>query len=160
MIENINWVISFELWNVADFEILGIKIKFADPPDRPWYEREIDRPYLDVHKPGTSEDKMKKEKEGKSKKTKKEKTKKRRRRSSSSYSSSSDDSDYEAKKKAKLAKLRQERLEREKSEKMREFDLLHPEVKAAREAAKKKNHEQAYHNQFNPMFAKQNRFKK
>lgn len=160
MIENINQVRFRKSYNISDFEISGIKIKFADPPDKPWYEREIDRPYLDVHKPGTSEDKKEKEKEEKSKRKKKEKKKKRRRRSSSSSSSSSDDSDHEAKKKAKLAKLRQERLEREKLEKRREFDLLHPEVKAARETAKKKEHEQAYHNQFNPMFAKQNRFKK
>uniref|UniRef100_A0A914ZAF4 CBF1-interacting co-repressor CIR N-terminal domain-containing protein n=1 Tax=Panagrolaimus superbus TaxID=310955 RepID=A0A914ZAF4_9BILA len=135
---------------------LGIKIKFADAPDAPWYERRPDRPYLEKEEVLKEKEKERKAKEEKERREKKKKKKERKRRRSKSL----DDSDSEERKKAKLAKLREERLQREREEKRREFDLLHPEVKQAREEAKKKQMETSYSSQFNPHIARQNKYRK
>uniref|UniRef100_A0AC35GVD7 CBF1-interacting co-repressor CIR N-terminal domain-containing protein n=1 Tax=Panagrolaimus sp. PS1159 TaxID=55785 RepID=A0AC35GVD7_9BILA len=135
---------------------LGIKIKFGDPPEMPWYEKRPNRPYLEreeIDKEKEAEKRMKEEKERKEKKKKKKERKRKR-------SKDSDDSDSEERKKAKIAKLREERLQREREEKRRQFDLLHPEVKQAREEAKKKQMETSYSSQFNPHIARQNKYKK
>ena len=72
----------------------------------------------------------------------------------------SNSEDEAERKKAKLAKLREERLQREREEKRRAFDILHPEVKQAREDAKKREMETQYSNQFNPHIARQNKYKR
>ena len=135
---------------------LGIKIKFGDPPDQAWYEKAPERPYLQREEVAKEREKERKEKEANEKKERKRKKKERRRKRSKSLSDSEDEAE---RKKAKLAKLREERLQREREEKRREFDLLNPEVKQAREEAKRRQMETTYSSQFNPHLAKQNKYK-
>uniref|UniRef100_A0A7E4VGE9 Cir_N domain-containing protein n=1 Tax=Panagrellus redivivus TaxID=6233 RepID=A0A7E4VGE9_PANRE len=143
---------------------LGIKIKFGELTDKPWYDRPIERPYLERDVPGPIE-KRREEREAEEKRLKKEKKHKKKEKKRQKQRFESDDSDdsetKERRKKAKLAELREERLARERAEKRREFDIMHPEVKAAREAAQKRKEEKSYSSasQFNPHLAKQNRCK-